>query len=168
MGGRKMGLQELTETPKERSQKFQTGPRTGGNRGPALPVSGFSAATWMRHAGQLYGTAKCGFLCEEEQAGQCERTGCLIGIKGEGSRMSDKNSKGCDIGYALAASSCEGANNVDACTVTAFDAITAFAVPDPGLLLAEPAGFFGSWRAANCFAAPDHPVYFGSATVYFD
>jgi hypothetical protein len=42
-----------------------------------------------------------------------------------------KNSKGCDIGYALAASSCEGANSVDACTVTALDAITAFAVPTP-------------------------------------
>src|SRR5438128_3572223 len=42
-----------------------------------------------------------------------------------------ENSKGCDIGYALAASSCEGANNVDACTVTTPDAITAFAVPNP-------------------------------------
>src|SRR6266567_8569543 len=42
-----------------------------------------------------------------------------------------KNSKGCDIGYALAASSCEEANRVDACTVTALDAITAFAVPNP-------------------------------------
>jgi hypothetical protein len=28
--------------------------------------------------------------------------------------------KGCDIGYALAASSCEGVNSMDACTVTAF------------------------------------------------
>ena len=43
-----------------------------------------------------------------------------------------KNLKGCDIGYALAASSCEGANSVEACTVTALDAITAFAVPNPG------------------------------------
>jgi hypothetical protein len=40
-----------------------------------------------------------------------------------------ENSKGCDIGYALAANSCEGANNVDVCTVTALDATTAFAVP---------------------------------------
>ena len=39
--------------------------------------------------------------------------------------------KGCDIGYALAASSCEGAHSVEACTVTALDAITAFAVPNP-------------------------------------
>src|SRR6266576_6365091 len=42
-----------------------------------------------------------------------------------------ENSKGCDIGYALAASSCEEANSVEACTVTALDAITAFAVPNP-------------------------------------
>ena len=41
------------------------------------------------------------------------------------------NGKGCDIGYALAASSCEGANSVDACTVTALDAISAFADPNP-------------------------------------
>ena len=39
--------------------------------------------------------------------------------------------KGCDIGYALAISSCEGANSVEARTVTALDAITAFAVPNP-------------------------------------
>jgi len=42
-----------------------------------------------------------------------------------------QNIKGCDFGYALAVSSCEGVNSVDACTVTALDAITAFAVPDP-------------------------------------
>src|SRR5437762_13833278 len=42
-----------------------------------------------------------------------------------------KNSKGCDTGYALAISSCEEANSVEACTVTALDAITAFAVPNP-------------------------------------
>ena len=42
-----------------------------------------------------------------------------------------QNSKGCDIGYALAAGSCEEANSVEACTVTALDAITAFAVPNP-------------------------------------
>jgi len=39
--------------------------------------------------------------------------------------------KGCDIGYAPAINSCEGANSVDACTVAALDAITAFAVPNP-------------------------------------
>jgi hypothetical protein len=39
--------------------------------------------------------------------------------------------KGRDIGYALAIASCEGANSVDACTVTTPDVITAFAVPNP-------------------------------------
>jgi hypothetical protein len=47
-------------------------------------------------------------------------------------RGATRNGKGCDIGYALAASSCEEANSVDACTVTALDATTAFAVPNPG------------------------------------
>jgi hypothetical protein len=42
------------------------------------------------------------------------------------------NGKGCDFGYALAANSCEGVTSVDACTVTALEAITAFAVPNPG------------------------------------
>jgi hypothetical protein len=79
-----------------------------------------------------------------------------------------KNSKGCDIGYALAANSCEGVNNVDACTVTALDATTAFAVPDPNLPLAEPVGFFGSGCSLDRSTEPDHSVYFGSATVYFD
>jgi hypothetical protein len=45
--------------------------------------------------------------------------------------MSPLKGKGCDLGYALAANSCEGANSVDACTVTTPDAITAFAVPNP-------------------------------------
>jgi hypothetical protein len=78
-----------------------------------------------------------------------------------------KKLKGCDIGYGLATNSCEGVNSVDACTVTALDAITAFAVPDPNLLLAEPVGFFGFGSPANHFTGRDHPAYFGSATVYF-
>jgi hypothetical protein len=40
--------------------------------------------------------------------------------------------KGCDFGYALADNSRERVPSVDACTVTALDAITAFAVPNPG------------------------------------
>jgi hypothetical protein len=79
-----------------------------------------------------------------------------------------KNSKGCDIGYALAANSCEGVNNVDACTVTALDATTAFAVPYPDLPLAEFVGFFGSGYSADHSTEPGHSVYFGSATIYFD
>jgi hypothetical protein len=39
--------------------------------------------------------------------------------------------KGCDIGYALAVSSGEGVHSVETRTVTAPDAITAFAIPNP-------------------------------------
>jgi hypothetical protein len=42
-----------------------------------------------------------------------------------------QKNKGYGIGYALVASSCEGVGSVDACTVAALDAITAFAVPNP-------------------------------------
>src|SRR5579863_4461194 len=55
-----------------------------------------------------------------------------------------RNLKGCDIGYALAAGSCEEASRVEACTVTAPDAITAFAVPNPNSPLAGLVGFFRS------------------------
>src|SRR5208337_1769412 len=51
--------------------------------------------------------------------------------------------KGCDFGYALAADSCEGVTGVDACTVTALGAITAFAVPNPNGHLATPSVFSG-------------------------
>jgi hypothetical protein len=52
--------------------------------------------------------------------------------------------KGCDIGYAPAASSCEGANSVDTCTVAALDAITAFAVPNPNCSSQKQSVFSGS------------------------
>ncbi len=55
-----------------------------------------------------------------------------------------ENGKGCDIGYAPAICSCEGANSVDARTVAALDAITAFAVPNPSSSSQKSAGFFGS------------------------
>jgi hypothetical protein len=62
-----------------------------------------------------------------------------------------RNRKGCDIGYGLAVYSCEGVYSVDPCTVTALDAITAFAVSNPNGLLAEAVGFFGSERSLNYF-----------------
>jgi|SRR5450432_2271122 len=49
-----------------------------------------------------------------------------------GTLGAERKGKGCDIGYALADRSCEEAASVDACTVTALDATTAFAVPYPG------------------------------------
>ncbi len=42
-----------------------------------------------------------------------------------------RKGKGCDFGYALADNSRERVTSVDACTVTALDAVTAFAVPNP-------------------------------------
>jgi hypothetical protein len=61
-----------------------------------------------------------------------------------------ENGKGCDIGYAPAICSCEGADSVDACTVAALDAITAFAVPNPNCSSQESVGFFGSGCSSGC------------------
>jgi hypothetical protein len=169
MPDEKMGLQELPETPKERSRNFRTRMRTG-KQSPVLPVSGFSSCYLNETRGMRQGNRNMLILRRSEAL---EQTSAAVAIfigcqRGEDCLVGAQNSKGCDIGYALAANSCEGANNMDACTVTALDATTAFAVPDPGLLLAELAGFFGSWHAPDRSAARDHPVYFGSATVYFD
>jgi hypothetical protein len=71
------------------------------------------------------------------------------GVRGKNNKAGNQeascrqNLKGCDIGYALAADSCEGDNSVDACTVTALDVITAFAVPNPGCTSQCPPVFSG-------------------------
>jgi hypothetical protein len=52
-------------------------------------------------------------LCQRI-AGSCFRAAKLV-VREEPGR----NRKGRDFGYALTVSSCEGANSVDACTVTA-------------------------------------------------
>jgi len=72
--------------------------------------------------------------------------------------------KGCDIGYALAVSSCEGANSVEACTVTALDAITAFAVPNPNCP-SQNRRFFQVWLLFGLPRRADHSAYFGLAKV---
>ena len=54
-----------------------------------------------------------------------------------------RNGKGCDIGYALAADSCERADRVEARTIAALDVITAFAAPDPNGPSQEPSVFSG-------------------------
>src|SRR5438552_7448521 len=51
--------------------------------------------------------------------------------------------KGCDIGYALAAGSCEEAASVETCTVTAPRCDHCFRSPRPQLLLAEQSVFSG-------------------------
>jgi hypothetical protein len=73
--------------------------------------------------------------------------------------------KGCDIGYALAVSSCEEANSVDACTVTASDAITAFAVPNPNSS-SQSRRFFQVWLLFGLPRRADHSAYFGPAKFY--
>jgi len=73
--------------------------------------------------------------------------------------------KGCDIGYALAVNSCEGVTSVDACTVTAFDAITAFAVPNPNCP-SQSRWFFQVWLLLRLPRRADHPAYFGLAKFY--
>jgi hypothetical protein len=72
--------------------------------------------------------------------------------------------KGCDIGYALAISSCEGANSVEACAVTAFDAITTFAVPNPNYS-SQSRRFFQVWLLFGLPRRADHSAYFGLAKV---
>src|SRR5947199_7549014 len=74
------------------------------------------------------------------------------------------NSKGCDIGYALAADSCEGVNSVDTCTVTALDATTAFAVPNPGSL-SQVRRFFRVRSSDELPHRTDRPAYFGLAIL---
>ena len=70
--------------------------------------------------------------------------------------------KGCDIGYALVISSCEEANCVEACTVTALDAITAFAVPNPNCP-SQSRRFFQVWLLFGLPRRADHSAYFGLA-----
>jgi len=78
---------------------------------------------------------------------------------------SAENRKGRDIGYALATRSCEGANSVEACTVTAPDAITAFAVPNPNCS-SQSRRFFQVWSLAKLPLQADYPAYFGLANFY--
>ena len=73
-----------------------------------------------------------------------------------------KNGKGCDIGYALAANSCEGANSMEARTVTALDAITAFAVPNPNCS-SQKQSVFSGLVALQVALRADHSAYFGLA-----
>jgi len=72
--------------------------------------------------------------------------------------------KGCDIGLALAISSCEGANSVETCTVTALDAITAFAVPNPNYS-SQSGRFFRVWLLVGLPFRADHSAYIGLAKV---
>jgi len=89
---------------------------------------------------------------------------CPEGGRVEPWGMNRGNRKGCDFGYALAANSCEGVRRVDACTVTAFGAITTFAVPNPNGHLATPSVFSGpavlQVAPLDCIAQPTLASYF--------
>ena len=76
-------------------------------------------------------------------------------------RTLDKD-KGCDIGYALATSSCEEANSVEHAPSQPFDAITAFAVPNPNFS-SQSRRFFQVWLPSRLPCRADHPIYFGLA-----
>jgi hypothetical protein len=64
------------------------------------------------------------------------------------------NRKDRDIGYVLAANSCEGVNNVETCTIAVLDVITAFAVPNPSFSSQRLPVFSG--LAALRVAPPDY------------
>jgi hypothetical protein len=93
------------------------------------------------------------------------RTRYLVGEQRCGKMRMSGKSKGCDIGYALAASSCEGANSVEACTVTALDAITAFAVPNPNFS-SQSRRFFQVRMPVELPLRANHSAYFGLARFY--
>lgn len=76
----------------------------------------------------------------------------------------EKKEKGRGIGYALAASSYEGANRVDARTVAAPDAITAFAVPNPSCS-SQGSWFFRVWWLDELPRRVDHSAYFGLINI---
>jgi hypothetical protein len=76
------------------------------------------------------------------------------------------NGKGCDIGYVPAICSCEGANSVDARTVAALDAITAFADPNPNCSSQNQSVFSG--LVAREVALPSRSLsLLRSGKVYF-
>src|SRR6202007_564265 len=56
-------------------------------------------------------------------------------------------------------------NNVDACTVTALDAITAFAVPNPNYS-SQSRRFFQVWLLFELPHQADHSAYIGLAKFY--
>src|SRR5437870_9160868 len=61
---------------------------------------------------------------------------------------------------------CEEANSVESCTVTALDAITAFAVPNPNCPSGA-VGFLRVWSFNRLPCRTDHPVYFGLVKISF-
>src|SRR5215467_13608299 len=78
-----------------------------------------------------------------------ENGGKVWGLKSNVADDDEPKRKGCDIGYALVADSCEGTDNVDTCTVTALGCDHCFRSSKPRRILAESVGFFGSGRSSG-------------------
>ena len=74
------------------------------------------------------------------------------------------NKKNRDIGYALAANSCERVSGVDTCTVAVPDVISAFTVPNPGVP-SQSSRFFRVWPSSGSPRPSNHPAYFRLATL---
>jgi hypothetical protein len=72
-------------------------------------------------------------------------------------RGREAKGKGCDLGYTLAANSCEGANRVEHAPSQPFDAITAFAVPNPNFS-SQSRRFFQVWSPSRSPRPADHPI----------
>jgi hypothetical protein len=69
-----------------------------------------------------------------------------------------------DIGYALAANSCEEVSDVDTCTVAVPEVIFAFAIPNPGFP-SQSSRFFRVWPSSRSPRSSNHSAYFRSATL---
>jgi hypothetical protein len=76
-----------------------------------------------------------------------------------------KSEKAVNLGYALAANSCERANSVESCTVTALWCDHCFRSSKPQRPFAKPFVFSGLAIPASRPAETDHPAYFGLATI---
>lgn len=73
-----------------------------------------------------------------------------------------RKGKSCDIGYVLTAGSYERVSGVDPCTVAAFDATTAFAVPNLNGF-SQRRRFFRVRLSSESPRLTDHSAYFGQA-----
>jgi len=110
-------------------------------------------------------------ICRAEavcSADRCAASGSLrftLSVKVAGKGCDKRtNRKGCGFGYALAADSCEEVSRVDACTTTAPDVTTAFAVPNPNCL-SPSRWFFRVWLPSKLPRRASHPAYFELAKV---
>ncbi len=84
----------------------------------------------------------------------------------EGKKKAGRKGKGRDLGYTLAASSCEGASCVEYAPSRPLmrSLLSQFQTPTTPR---RAVGFFGSGCSLSRPSRTDHPAYFGLANVYF-